>query len=74
MILVGEKQFTGHHQEGVGDMSVICSLPKAARIVMWLTILSALFGLILGYQAGSPAANPAGTGQPAATAPANEKN
>lgn len=55
-------------------MSVICSLPKAARIVMWLTILSALFGLILGYQAGSPAANPAGTGQPAATAPANEKN
>jgi hypothetical protein len=55
-------------------MRLICSLPKAARIVMWLTILSTLLGLILGYQAGSSAANPADTGRPAAVAPVDDRN
>lgn len=55
-------------------MRLYCSLPKAARIVMWLAILSTLFGLVLGYQAGSSAANPADTGQPAAIAPVDAKN
>lgn len=34
-------------------MRLFCSLSKAARIVIWVVIVSALFGLILGYQAGS---------------------
>jgi hypothetical protein len=49
----GEKEFTGHHEQGVDAMRLFCSLSKAARIVLWIVIVSALVGLILGYQAGS---------------------
>lgn len=48
-------------------MGLFCSLSKAVRIVLWVAIVSALFGLILGYQAGS--ASTEGT-RPAATADA----
>lgn len=34
-------------------MGLFCSLSKAARIVLWVVIVSALLGLVLGYQAGS---------------------
>lgn len=54
-------------------MRLYCSLTKAARIVMWLTVVSVLLGLILGYQAGSSDANPADTGKPAAIAPVDPK-
>jgi hypothetical protein len=64
----GEKEFSGHHEQGVDAMGLFCSLSKAARIVLWVVIVSALFGLILGYQAGS--SNTEGTNRPAATADA----
>ena len=37
-------------------MRLFCSLSRAARIVLWVAVLSALAGLVLGYQAGSSAA------------------
>ena len=37
-------------------MRLFCSLSKAARIVLWIAVLSALVGLFLGYQAGSSGA------------------
>ena len=49
-------------------MRLHCSLAKAARIVMWVVVVSALFGLVLGYQAGN--ANTAGADRPSATADA----
>jgi hypothetical protein len=53
-------------------MRLFCSLSKAARIVMWLVILSALFGLILGYQAGT--SNTVGTDRPAISAQAGDRD
>lgn len=52
-------------------MNLFCSLSRAARIMIWVAILSALLGLFLGYQAGSSAA---GTTRPAATASLDARN
>jgi hypothetical protein len=64
----------GEKQQGAVAMNLFCSLSRAARIMIWVAILSALLGLFLGYQAGSSAANPAGTARPAATAPPDARN
>ena len=47
-------------------MGLFCSLSTAARIVLCAVIVSALLGLVLGYQAGSSGTEE--TNRPAATA------
>ncbi|HEX3782253.1 MAG TPA: hypothetical protein VHX38_21530 [Pseudonocardiaceae bacterium] len=38
-------------------MRFMCSLSKAVQLLIWLSVLSMLLGLFLGYQVGSAAAS-----------------